>query len=413
MAISKEKFTDLVLQYQPKLQTFIERKVANPHEADDIVQESIIDAYKDFDNLQDESKFFPWLKTIANNTLIDQARKARRRVWTDIVDQLESGNEVQQKELFSTFDAMFRRLGNLKEKDKNIIAAALHYCLNFSAREIAVITASKANTVSRTIKQFESHLSDSQELPPMSREKDISLKWKLANYLVNIGLHPMEGKGYRNSYFLREGYSLAKLTARQYPDSPEAIFSLFRVTALYSYASQYPNDMTVSNNNKKTRRDLMDRKLIADAVELYQKLQDMPLLDELRFDADYNYYLLIPARNEDVDWKKLLSICEQGIACRVSLGMYFKAANCLNMLQGPLVAARYLERHKNGMQLRNTPFIFHALGSYFFEAGHWKKAKRYLKAAAKTPISAELEKSFEERLKICSDHLKKATKKPN
>jgi RNA polymerase sigma-70 factor (ECF subfamily) len=49
------------------------------HRTEDIVQETLLAAWKKLDTLQDSRSFRPWLMTIANYTLIDSARHESRK----------------------------------------------------------------------------------------------------------------------------------------------------------------------------------------------------------------------------------------------------------------------------------------------------------------------------------------------
>jgi RNA polymerase sigma-70 factor, ECF subfamily len=72
-------FELLVLRYQHRLLGLIGRLVRDPHEAEDIAQETFIKAYKALANFRGESAFYTWLYRIAintaNNYLVSRGRR--------------------------------------------------------------------------------------------------------------------------------------------------------------------------------------------------------------------------------------------------------------------------------------------------------------------------------------------------
>ncbi|HEX4588321.1 MAG TPA: sigma-70 family RNA polymerase sigma factor [Gemmataceae bacterium] len=57
------------------------------HRAEDLLQETLLRAYRSLRGLFDPAGFRPWLLTIAHNVLIDAARREERRKRTPTVEQ--------------------------------------------------------------------------------------------------------------------------------------------------------------------------------------------------------------------------------------------------------------------------------------------------------------------------------------
>jgi RNA polymerase sigma-70 factor (ECF subfamily) len=85
-------FEDVLKVYEHDLRGFISRRVRDPDLANDVVQDTLIRAYHARAVFDRERPVWPWLATIARNTMSNAIRDERRRValvdtgcdWTDI-----------------------------------------------------------------------------------------------------------------------------------------------------------------------------------------------------------------------------------------------------------------------------------------------------------------------------------------
>jgi RNA polymerase sigma-70 factor (ECF subfamily) len=75
----RDAFNLLVLKYQRKVSRLVGRLVRNPDEADDVVQEAFIKAYRALPQFRGDSAFYTWLYRIAVNTaknhLVSQGKR--------------------------------------------------------------------------------------------------------------------------------------------------------------------------------------------------------------------------------------------------------------------------------------------------------------------------------------------------
>jgi len=89
----KKAFELLVSKYQRKLMRLVSRLVYDHAEAEDVVQEAFIKAYRALPNFRGESAFYTWLYRIGVNTaknhLVTQGRRAPTSTEAD-VDEAES-----------------------------------------------------------------------------------------------------------------------------------------------------------------------------------------------------------------------------------------------------------------------------------------------------------------------------------
>ena len=85
MRDEKEFFCECIRQHEKSMYALAFSILKNENDAADIMQEAILKAYCNMDNLQDKKKFKSWILSIVHNTAIDFLRKHQETV--DIEDQ--------------------------------------------------------------------------------------------------------------------------------------------------------------------------------------------------------------------------------------------------------------------------------------------------------------------------------------
>jgi len=73
--ILMEPVEDVLLRHRNKLLGFIESKVSDPDLAQDIFQDSLLNAIHAAGDLREEDKLLPWFYRILNNAIIDTYRR--------------------------------------------------------------------------------------------------------------------------------------------------------------------------------------------------------------------------------------------------------------------------------------------------------------------------------------------------
>lgn len=95
------RFVDDAMGFMPSLYTAAMRMTRNPSDAEDLVQETYLKAYRAYGSFQEGTNLKAWLYKILTNTFINTYRaKSRRPMETDIEDI---------EDLY-----LFRRLGGLE-----------------------------------------------------------------------------------------------------------------------------------------------------------------------------------------------------------------------------------------------------------------------------------------------------------
>lgn len=85
-------FSQLVSQYQRPLTAKAMSCLRNLEDADDLVQETFLRAFRSLRSFRDDTRFGPWLYRILRNLVIDRSRKAWREIdgAEDALSTLES-----------------------------------------------------------------------------------------------------------------------------------------------------------------------------------------------------------------------------------------------------------------------------------------------------------------------------------
>lgn len=72
-------FDQLVYLYKDRVQAFVQRRLSDSVEAEDIAQETFVRAYRHLPSFRGAASFQTWLHCIAGNLTVDSLRKRQRR----------------------------------------------------------------------------------------------------------------------------------------------------------------------------------------------------------------------------------------------------------------------------------------------------------------------------------------------
>ena len=128
------EFDDLLQAHLLPLQRYVRYKIANRHDAEDILQEVCLTASQSFDSLKDQSAFKAWLIGIAEHKCMDYYRKKARMMEIPLDALSESSLRVgrcgitEQSVVRDTLDA-------LGDREKQILY--LYYFRDLPQEEIA------------------------------------------------------------------------------------------------------------------------------------------------------------------------------------------------------------------------------------------------------------------------------------
>jgi RNA polymerase sigma-70 factor (ECF subfamily) len=101
-ATTKEQaFTTIVKKYQEKIYWHIRRMVVDHDDANDVVQNAFVKAWRGLENFREDAQLYTWLYRIATNeslTFIEQKKKKSTISLSDVEEGLS--NEVKASENF-------------------------------------------------------------------------------------------------------------------------------------------------------------------------------------------------------------------------------------------------------------------------------------------------------------------------
>lgn len=117
------------------------RIVSNTAEAEDIMQESFLDAFKKIEDFRGDGSFGSWLKRIVVNNSINHLRKYRETVSLDEsnIDPKDPGVEEQEysENIFCRLEEIREGIKNLDENSRILIS--LHLLEGYDHQEMAEI----------------------------------------------------------------------------------------------------------------------------------------------------------------------------------------------------------------------------------------------------------------------------------
>ncbi|MGH9102707.1 MAG: sigma-70 family RNA polymerase sigma factor [Acidimicrobiales bacterium] len=154
-------FSDLAMEHMPSLYSAALRMTRNPSDAEDLVQETYLKAYRAFGSFTEGTNLKAWLYRILTNTFINAYRARRRRPEQSDIDDVEdlylyrrlggleavaAGRSAEEEVLdHFTDDQVKEALESLPEQFR--LAVLLADVEGFSYREIADITDVPIGTV--------------------------------------------------------------------------------------------------------------------------------------------------------------------------------------------------------------------------------------------------------------------------
>jgi RNA polymerase sigma factor (sigma-70 family) len=149
-----QRISDAIAREQPRLRSFIRRRVADPGDAEDILQDVFYELVAAYRLMQPVEQVGAWLFRVARNRIIDLFRKRKREAgaadsgemlrWEDLLPSPDAGPDAlfARGVLMEELDAA---LDELPEEQREVFIA--HEIDGRSFKELAAETGLSVNTL--------------------------------------------------------------------------------------------------------------------------------------------------------------------------------------------------------------------------------------------------------------------------
>ena len=181
-----EAFNILIQKYQKSVHTLVWRKIGDFHYAEEITQDTFLQAYEKLSTLKDPSQFAGWLYVIANRLCIAWMRQQRPATQPLDVPSIKAIDNLTYERYVSEqreTEAIERRyeiaeelLAKLPESEREVMT--LYYLGEMPTKEIGELLNVPVNTIVSRLHRARKRLQVDQELLTMDLETYLS-QWKL------------------------------------------------------------------------------------------------------------------------------------------------------------------------------------------------------------------------------------------
>ena len=165
-------FGILLQRYQKSVHALVWRKIEDFHTAEDITQDTFLQAYKKLSTLKNQNQFAGWLYVIADRLCIDWSRK--RRLTTQSledtpVEEIERASYIhhvsEQREVERTKrrrELVKKLLAKLPESERTVVT--LYYLGEMTTREIGKFLGVSVGTIKSRLRRGRKRLQEDEEL---------------------------------------------------------------------------------------------------------------------------------------------------------------------------------------------------------------------------------------------------------
>lgn len=196
-----QAFDALVRRYRKRIFAFALHLTGSESEADDIVQDVFLRAYRKLDQFEGRSEFFTWVYRLTLNRALD-ARRARARRSESSIDETNDprieraievdapGDPRRAAELRQTYARVLRALDALpSEMCVTVVLVALQ---GLSNAEAAVVQGCSRGTIGWRLHEGRRRLLEATSKSPKSTQRALVLSERLGRLLEDAGLPTLE-----------------------------------------------------------------------------------------------------------------------------------------------------------------------------------------------------------------------------
>lgn len=167
-----EAFNTLVRKYQKSVHALAWRKIGDFHFAEEIAQDTFLQAYRNLDTLRNPSQFAGWLYVIANRLCfkwIQRNKSAMQSLEDTSMGEIEKSSYTRyisgQRETEATerrYAIVKRLLQRLPESERTVVT--LYYLGEMTAKEISKFLGVSVNTIKSRLRRARERLKDNESM---------------------------------------------------------------------------------------------------------------------------------------------------------------------------------------------------------------------------------------------------------
>lgn len=165
-----EAFSVLVQKYQQSVHAFVWRKIGDFHHAEEITQDTFLQAYKKLPTLKDPHQFAGWLYVIANRLCIDWMRKKKLTVQSieeipmaEIEKSAYTRYLSEQRQIATSErrrEIVKKLLARLPERERTVVT--LYYLGEMKVKEISKFLGISVSTINTRLHRARKRLQASE-----------------------------------------------------------------------------------------------------------------------------------------------------------------------------------------------------------------------------------------------------------
>ena len=167
-----EAFNTLVQKYQKSVHTLVWRKIGDFHYAEEITQDTFLQAYKKLSTLRDPNQFAGWIYTIANRLCIAWMRKQKPAMQSlndaavkeidDLTYERYISEQRESEAVERRYESVEKLLEKLPEGEREVMT--LYYLGEMATKEIGEFLSIPVNTVVSRLHRARKRLQADQEI---------------------------------------------------------------------------------------------------------------------------------------------------------------------------------------------------------------------------------------------------------
>jgi len=166
---SSASFDELVDRFGPRLLRYLRRKVRDTHTAEDLVQETLLKAYRNLERFDPSRRFSAWLFTIATRQAASWGRSRRMPVVAQAYDRPDANadNPLEAVSLREQHDDLWAQASQVLP-EQQFSALWLRYAEDMSVQEIAAVLKKSTGNVKVLLHRARRKLLDRRPVPAPS-----------------------------------------------------------------------------------------------------------------------------------------------------------------------------------------------------------------------------------------------------